>query len=541
MSTEQNQTPVEEVIETVPTETKSKKSIFHNRKFRYGTTATVLTIVVIIAAIFINIIFGVLDTKFPLKWDLTNDKLLTLSKESKEYAKAIKDDITITICTEETAFTAPNTGYEELDSVVSQFYSALQQYKSLSKGKVTFSFVDLTTDITKSAELSQYNVSAGSILYQSGKRYAVSAIADLYSYDENYETYMAYKNYGQQYDGEYSFNSLVERSLMMNINKITGVALNPITMLTGHGEDEDTVSALTEFFTNNGYEVLTLDITTMDNFDEKTDVAVIPAPTSDYTAEELKVLRSWVDNNGKRGHQLMYVANFSTYLPELSEYFKDNYGIEVTPNWIVETSSARMFSMYAQYIYGDVVDTEYTTKDDKWVKSPCTFQLKTNWVDNEQEAKYNKAIVTFPDTTEIIDVNAYKKHEEASQNGEKVELDRQKADSYPITGMAYAVNMKTVDGKAAYSNALVCGSNLYFSQNLNDGATSNEATFLSVFNGITGKEQAVNVATKSLATANVDFGSEATKKAVGLGLFTIGLPLCLLIAAFVIFLRRKNL
>ncbi|MBP5303756.1 MAG: GldG family protein [Clostridia bacterium] len=540
---EEVKTETTEVKEETATKEVSKKSIWQNRKFRYGTTATILTVAVAIVTILLNIVFSVLDTKFPLNWDLTNEKLLTLSTESKDYAKNIKDSIEITICSDETTFSSPSTGYTEMDNVLAQYYSALQQYKTLSKGKVTYRFVDLTTDVTTAASLSKYNVNSGSLLYTCGDRYSLSSVSDLYSYDDNYETYLYYKQMGQTYEGEYSFNSLVERSLMLNMNKITGTALKPVTLLTGHDEDSNLIDTLTTLFENNGYEVKTLNITTMDEFDGDSNFAILPAPSTDYSADELKTLRDWVQNGGKLDHQIMYVLNYSTYLPNLAQFFNDNYGIEPTANWIVETSTSRMFSYYIQYTYGDVAETDYTTTSDKWVKSPVTFQLKTKWTNDSAESKYAKSVINFPNTARLLNVNEYKDYEEKAQNGntDLVEPEQVKADAYPISGMAYSVNQKTVDGKTASSNAFVCGSSLYFTQYLNDSAVSNQDTFLAVFNGLAGNENNVTVASKSLVSSSLDFGSEATKKSVGLGLFTIGLPVVLLIIALVIFLRRKNL
>ncbi|MBR3289723.1 MAG: hypothetical protein IKI63_02975, partial [Clostridia bacterium] len=74
-----------------------------------------------------------------------------------------------------------------------------------------------------------------------------------------------------------------------------------------------------------------------------------------------------------------------------------------------------------------------------------------------------------------------------------------------------------------------------------DSAVANEETFLGVFNGLLGNEDAIQISNKSVVPGKVDFGSDATKKTVGLGVFTIGLPVVMLIIALVVFLRRKNL
>ncbi|MBR3289181.1 MAG: GldG family protein [Clostridia bacterium] len=557
MDKNMNETPERTELDRIPdpalssesdaakTKKAKKQRLGDGRRFRYGAAATVLTVVVVIAAILLNLLVDRLEARYPLTLDLTEQQLLTLSEESRAIAKAVKDDVQITVCYNRSYFESPNTGYPEIDNICKQFYAALREYRSLSGGKVSYEFVDLTAEPIKAAKLSQYNVSNGSILFVCGERSALTTLDNLYSFDDNYQYYL----YG--YASEYQFDSLVEKALATNIQKVTNGALTTVTLLTGHGEDEKVVSAVSDLLKSNGYDVLTLDITTQATFDESSSVAILPAPSTDYADDELKKLRAWTENGGRYDRHLAYIVDYYHFLPTLSEFFSDNYGIEVTSNWVVETAPTRMFGIYTQYAYGDVATTDFTSADDTWVKSPITFQLLTHWDDDREASRYTQSVVTFPQSAELIDLNTYLAFEEAqnadasdaSEPDEAVEnpLDQKPAASYPITGMAYSVTKKTVDGKLTQSNALVCGSSGYFSLYLTDAAVSNEETFLSVFNGLIGNEDAVQISSKSVAAEKVDFGSDAVKKGVGLGVFTIGLPVVMLIIALVVFLRRKNL
>ncbi len=543
MNKQTPETPDSVEITSEPKKAK-KVRIGDGRRFRYGSTAVILTVVVVIVAILLNVAISALDTRYPMNLDFTKNKVLTLSDESKTFAKALDKDIKITICGDEKTYSAPDTGYEELDSILSQLYAAINQYKTLSGGHVTYEFIDLNADIAAAAKYSKMGAESGSIIFESGDRNIVDVMDSFYSYDDNYQTYLYYKANGQTFTGSYSFNSLVERQMVIDINKVTNASLKPVTLLTGHGEDENVITALTDLLENNGYEVLKLDITTQETFDDSTNFAVIPAPSTDYSADELKKVRTWVQNDGKLDHQMLYIVDCTTHLSNLSEYFADNYGIEVTSDWIVETSSSRLFNYYVQYTYGDVADTEYTSASDKWVKSPVTMRLKNLWTDDTKEAKHVVPIVTFPDTAQLLDVNEYMKYvEEAEKEGADpdYQVEQRKADSYPLIGMSYSKTQQTVGDKTASSCALVCGSSMYFSGYLTDAATSNEDTFLNVFNGLAGNENTVSIPGKSVTAETLDFGSEMAKKVVGLGIFTIGIPLILLIIGITVFVRRRNL
>ena len=550
-------------VETVATEPQKEKKekLADGRRFRFGALATALTAVVVAAVVLLNILVSALDVKFPLTVDTTGDKVLTLSDTTKDLAKSVKEPVRITVCIDESYFSEPNTGNSEMDTVLAQFYSAVKRLQSLSGGKITYAFVDLTKDVTEAAALADYGVSDGEILFTCGKRSTVVGLDALMEYDDSYNQYLQYQQYGMTYSGGYTFTSLVEPALVKGIQAVLNENLAPVTMVVGHGEDETVVSNLTEALQKNGYEVLTLDITTMENtFDETTTMAILPAPSNDYTADELTLLRTWANNNGRMNHQLTYIVNYTAYLPTLSEFFEDNYGIEVTPYWVSETSNSRIFYTGATYTYGDVTESDYTEAAEKAVKSPMTVALKLHWDEDNTLSKYNRAVVTFPNSVQLIDFVAYTAGYKALMENvdiadlstnqqialqEKIDAlvadNTAQADEYPVVGMAYSRTEATVDGVESSTCALVCGSSGMFATYLNDATCKNEATFTAVFNGLNGMEKTVSVPGKSLSNATVDFGSEGVKKLIGLGLFTVLIPVGMLVWGLTVFLRRKNL
>jgi len=67
------------------------KASFTGRKFKSGAYVSVISAVVIVLILLINLIIS----EFDLKIDLSNNKLYTLTDETKEYIKNMEDDITI--------------------------------------------------------------------------------------------------------------------------------------------------------------------------------------------------------------------------------------------------------------------------------------------------------------------------------------------------------------------------------------------------------------------------------------------------------------
>lgn len=485
-----------------------------NRKLRYGAMATVLTVVVVAGVILFNVVMSVLADRYPLRLDLTADKIFTLSDESAAVAESVTQDVSILVFMEEDMFKNPSYSAQELNNLLTQFYEALRQYSSKSDGHVTYSFVDLTLDPAQGTKYEDYGVADGSILFECGERVSVITVNDLYSYSSNY------------YGGLESFESNVEKVMATNILKVTGVNDMVVTMLTGHGEDSTTQENITKLLELNGYTVQTHDITSVEDFPEGSTVAVIPAPGSDYSAEEAARLREWMDNGGSRGRHLLFVPMYGVTYTNLGEYIGDTYGIEVTGNVVVDETLTRLFEYSPYATYADVESSDYTSSADAWVKAPYSLQLLLN----DNNGAQTVPVYSFPDSAGVLGTTITDDNEE--------EPALVPADEYPIVGMAYS----TVSGSGDVedSRVLVCGSALYF-RYLSDTTTSNEETFLNTFNGLTGYTGGVTISSKSLIAETADFGSSATKSFWGIGVFTIGLPLVLLAVGLVIFLRRRHL
>lgn len=530
-----------------------KRTLADGRKLRYGALAAGLTAVVIVAVLLLNVIAGILDTKYPLTIDVTGTKVLSMSDTFKTFASSVNQKVHITVCIDEETMKTPDTGLNELNLILSQFYSDLKQLKVLSNNNVTYEFVDLTKDVKKASALEEYELQSGSILFKSGKRTATAHYSDLYTGDDNFQQMMMqYQYYGTMSGGEYTLTSNVEQLLVTNVQVVLNANLHPVTMIVGHGENETLITNLTELLTKNGYEVKTLGITTMDNaFDPTSTMAILPAPSNDYTADELAYLRNWVANGGKMNHHLVYIVDSQSWLPVLSEFFADDYGIEVTQNWAVETSNSRVFPvntlfgtyMSPEYTYGDLADSEYTDKADKAAKAPMCAPLKLLWSDDDTMAKYTKPIVTFPDTCQQMNMLDYRAYTEAASAGDEsaVPPSPTPAETYPMVGMAYSRQVAMVDGANVSSGALVCGSAEMLSSYLSDTSCENEKVFLASVNGLNGNEKGTFIPGKDIVSPHVEYGSEGSKKFIGIGIFTVGLPLALLLTCLAVFLRRKNL
>lgn len=535
----------EEGQEDKPEKEKTHKD---HRKLRYGTIATVMSVVVIAAVVLLNVVVGVLDDRFPLTLDLTKDSLFTLSEQSQEIAKNVKTDVEIVVFMPEEMFAA-STGSEQFDTVLRQFTQGVRSYESLSGGRVKTSYVDLSSNPLLAEDYEKYSITSGSILFRSvpeagsgeKEKYRVSSINDLISANQS----GGYGGYG----GTTTYTSNVEQILAKNINAVSNPNNLKAIMLTGHGESESTVSVLTSLLQENGYELETVNPSTAEEFSEEAVTMFIPAPTIDYTADELEKIRVWMDNEQdgvkRLGRNLMLVVGSMAKCPELYDFVNTYYGIEITDNVVVETTMQRIYQTMYGYnqlqTVADIASTDFTSGlTSKLAAAPITRQLILHETDNSEDAALtNHLLMSFPESARLLNLTDLEAEEEESGDEE---LEPVKADSYPIAGMAYA-NQYAYDNTGDYpekveTNVLVCGSEGMLGV-LGSSTYANESLLLQSINGISGNEDAVTVSTLSLAQDTLEF-TRLTALVLFI-VFVIAVPVILLVICLVVFLKRRHL
>lgn len=514
----------------------NNKKTLNLRRLRYGTASTVLTIVVIVAILLLNILVSGLADRFPLTWDLSTDKVFTLSEESIQIAESVKNEVEIIVFADEEVFSKSSTGASygipEYDTAMREFHTDLQQYRTRTNNKVTFTFIDPNQDPTAFAKYEKYDVAAGDILFLSGERHKVCSVADLYELDET-ELY---------YYGTYTFTSKVEKVLASNINSLQSENDRIVQVLVGHEEDSYTIEGLKNLYELNGYTFEEINITGSAAFNEKAEVMLIPAPSKDYSDAEIKRVRQWVTNGQKYGRHLLVFTDYDASCPNLYGMLEADYKIKVTDQLLVETDYNRVQNYSSYLTFCDVPTTDYTANSvgTNNVFAPLARRLTTTLKAelSQENAVGDLGIVlnNYPKSAQVLSLKDF-----ANQNSEgAVSLEE---GEYPLTSMIAAIlnRYDNNTGTEAYGSVVVCGSSaLAYSDYIQNGTMKNEELLLDVIRSVTGHEETVTVSNKVLDTDTVEFSSTA-QLVVGLGIFTIGLPIVVLVICLIVFLRRKNL
>ncbi len=520
---------VQETAEPTPKKLKLPKlNLRSNRKLRLGATATAITVVVVALVVLVNVVFGILADRFPWTLDLTADKTYSLSEESRSVAEKLTGDVKVTVLAGESFFSDPNFGSEEYDTVFRQFYLFTKEYSTLSNGKLSVEYIDLEKNPTLSSSYQEkYEATTGDILFLCGDQYRKISVSDLFEEEVDYSTYTS------------TITSLVEQKLATNISSVCGGKTVTITFLTGHGENEESINALKSVYELNGYYTQTLDFTSAGTISDTTGALAIVGPVKDYSMDEIKRLRDWLKNDGNMNRNLFVFANYEGTCPNLYDFLAADYGITVTNNIIMETDSNNypmdIYGSYPYYPMTTISDSELTTTvSGKKVIMPLTLQLLTERSDDtENEILTNHKLVTFPESSRLTTMQDLKN---AASNED---VPQTKAEEYPVIGMAYARDFNLVNNEGVENHIVVCGSDavpMYTSA----GTYENEGLVLEPLRTLCSLGDTVVISGKDLAAETFSISS-LTATTLGLGVFTLGIPLVLIVLCLVVFFKRRHL
>ena len=509
------------------------------RKLRYGGISAAITAGAVALIILINVISGVLYSKFPVMFDMTSDNKYTLSDASKDILKDVESPVEIIIFSDEELFTGNfDFGVPEINDVFKQFYELLKQYRLLSGEKVSYQFVNLDVNPTLASKYP--NNSPGEILFRSTLKRA-NGTEVLRENTFTFDDLMTYEN--NPYTGETVVTSSeAERVSAAALLKVISTETPTIMMLTGFQEDTYVIEGIKQMLKTSNYNIISHDISSPQDFPEEAVMAIIPAPKNDYDAASLERLESWMYNGGARNHDLVVIPNMETPCPALYQKIKVDYDIEITDRFIWETSASRMFGygaqLYPYYTNGDIASDALTgTVAGKLALMPYCLQLVTTRVSGEENAPTGLDIVSFPDSADVVSMDALTV---AAEGGE---LETTPVDSYLATGMAYINNYGYGENNEQWNtNVLVCGSAGFFYQQIFQNyanGENNETLFVGLLNEFTGNEVTTQVRSYSFNPSILEFSpSQAIAFTV---ICVVLLPLALIATAIIVFIRRRRL
>lgn len=267
--------------------------------------------------------------------DITTNKLYTLTPETKDKIKDIKETKIVLF------------GMEEEEKV--------QKYIELyTKANSKITSEEIKNIIERPDLVSKYALDSASmaIIVETNEESKILIPSDLYTYD--YTTYERIEN--------------IEQAITNAIIDVNIENKPKIYFMQNHLKYEDSSKVITEYLKNEAKEVEKLDILTVDKIPEDCSVLVITALKEDITEAEKQKIVEYINNGGK-------MLIFSDPTPENIELNNYNqilaiYGVSVSKGYIYEQNADRTVNNLSSIIIPDI---NYSSDITKYISTDGTI------------------------------------------------------------------------------------------------------------------------------------------------------------------------
>lgn len=482
-------------------EPKAKKQNFtKKRSFKYGSMATAFTAIFIAIVILLNVGITILAQKYPMNIDLTKDKDYGISQESIDYIKKLSSPVKITF------FATKNL----LDTNATQAHKVVAEFPKYNSN-ISIDYIDYDKNPTAVAAYPDENISQGDLVVSAevdGKtRYKHIALNDLYLTQMNQQTYQQ-ETIGLQ----------AEQQIDSAIDYVTSEKLPKIVFSEGHSEVPST--DLQTLYKNANYQVSTLALSSKE-LSADIDALVIVAPQADFSNDEISKIDTWVKNDGKFGKNIfVYLDPRLEALPNLESYL-DEWGVKAETGVIYDKANNfnnTAFTVMASTVNSDVVGKGISTDIKTAVATARPLTITFDSKGNRQTSK----VIEVGESAQVL------KDLSGSTNGSDPKG--------PFTVMT-----RTTMGDATnVSNMIVSGSyEMATAAQLKESNKNNTKVLTGIANTLMAKKPTITVASKYNNTATLSLTT--VQRIIIVVVFTVIIPIVLIVLGIVIWLRRRHL
>lgn len=457
------------------------------RSLKTGAYSSTLIIIVFAAVIMANLTVTELPADIT-QLDVTSQKLYSLTDDTKTLMKRLEQDVTIYVISSE----------ESSDTTVDK---TLARYEQLSDHiRVEYKDPLASPNFYKSFADS---VSSNSLIVVSGDRSKVIDYYDLYEQEFDYYTYSSSVT---GYDAEGQITSAIDY--------VTNEELPMIYQLEGHGE-ASLESSFTEVLSKENVEITTINLLQYDEVPEDAAAILLLSPTTDLSSDDADKIISYLQNGGKA---VISVTLTENEMPNFDRVL-EAYGVTNTYAMVIE-NDRNYYSQSPYYLLPEIQSSELTSEiyNQKYIFAPYTMELDFN-LDSEE-----RTVESFLTTSG----NAYAKADPLNVST----LEYEEGD----TQGTFTVGALITEGD---TEVAVIASGYVFTESADSMVSgANSTLFGNIIAKFAGKEDSVSIAAKSYSMDNITVSQSGV---ILLGvLFTIALPLLILIAGVFVWIRRRK-
>ena len=481
-----------------PKQKKPLKSMFHTINFRHGSYSVLLSVVVIIVALFVNLAAEQLPSKYS-QIDISNSQLYSIGDDTKKILKNLDTDINIYLLYQE--------GNED-----TRLDTLLDRYKDLND-HIKTKYVDPVTNPTFSTKYSSNDesLSEGSVVVESDKRYTVINYDDIYVTD--YTNYYSTGNTTTDFDGESQLTSAIDY--------VTSDDLPKVYVLTGHNEIALSDSVTSDLSKQN-LDYSDLNLLSSDSVPEDCDALIINGPTSDLSADEADSIIAYLEAGGCAFITTSYttedMTNFNRVLAD--------YGIATTKGIVLEGDS-NMYYNNPLYLMPTINSHDITTPiADSSVPALIIQALGLTKTETRSTVESTDLLTTSS--------NSFAK---TPKDGQFSSYEKEKGDETGPFSLGVAITENVKDD--ATTKLVVISSSYLLDDSITQLTGSNSDLFLNSLNWMCSRESNISIHSKALIDSTLT--ATAFQANMSALVFIIIIPLATILVGFIVWLRRRKL
>lgn len=499
-----------------------KKFSLDKKAVKYGSASVILTVVFIALIFILNLVVTSLTDRFNLFVDLTEEQLYEISDATHTLLEDTTD--------EEIKFIF-FTPLDELDN--SEYAKSVKTLALEYEEKypnITIEYIDMLKNPGTVAKYRKEhsNLSATTVIVESAKRFTAFDMSTCFVYTQddngNYQYYA--------FNGEYRFTS--------SIIKVTRDEMPKAFFVRNHQESVPT--QFKSLLVDAGFDVQDLDLSQND-IPEDTKLVIINAPQTDFTGieseesgvSEITKLSRYLENGG---NAMIFVGPDTPALKNLNELCS-NWGIGITNGYqilddINSISSLNNLALITRYTPDADADDEIDVS---------VFHQRLSSVDNPIRTVSHATVplhilpVTDVSRSAHTILSTY-----ATAYVPKNSNENLYEGIFPVlvAGVRREYNQELNETE---NNYLIVGGSTYFASDVFLGTYQNTygntEIIKSIVSELTDETMLLDVNYKEYNDTNLIIDTKTSQR--WLIALVAGLPIAVLLAAFLVFLKRRHL
>ena len=484
--------------------------MFKSKKFKHGSLSVALTIGFIAIVVVINIIAGLLVERFPAKLDLTKGELFEIGDDTKDILSKLDKDIEVNIIGNSENLESSSVYFKQIAEIINLY----PKYSN----HISVKWVDLDKNPEFANKYAEDELEEYDVIIESDLRKKIVNLQDMLKLNQQMYTYYMY---GYCTLEECIEGSTAEQEMTSAIMYVTDD--NPVKVaFLNMGEETDNFSVFREqLLGKNAYETVTVNVLT-EQIPEDAQIAVVCAPSKDYSVNEISKLEAFLDNKGKSGKSVFYIASAkNTDTPILDEFLR-SWGIEIGDEFISETDPQSYYQI-EYYTWQNIETTDYAMN--------LSADLKTVLVHlaHPVTVLYDAQVNT--ETQPLVTTNKTAQKVTIGEDGKGTPVGNQ-----GIMNSAVVAVKTNYENSETKSYVYAFGSEYMFQ---NSGLTTDNAEYiLSLFNTNTGKAEGISIISKSFESEKMEL-SAGTISALS-WMFILIIPAIVIVIGIVVAVKRKN-